>query len=534
MPTLPVDFRKRLFFLFLMVLLIFNQVPSVCAQSAMVQQPKGSLKLQKVPGAKPRNVVFILTDDHRFDALGFLKPQTFVETPHLDRMAQGGAYLPNAFVTTSLCSPSRASILTGLYAHKHRVVDNNNPVPKDLVFYGQYLQQAGYETAMVGKWHMGGEFDDPQRGFNHWVSFKGQGTYLPNPNGLNVNGQKVPQKGYITDELTDYALEWLEGRKTNKPFMLYLSHKGVHDNFTPAERHKGRFRDHKFMAPVTMLPGVHKDAPMWVQNQRNSWHGVEYPYHSDLDIGEYYKRYCEALMSVDESVGRVMDYLQQKGLLESTLIIYMGDNGFQFGEHGLIDKRNAYEASMRVPMLAHCPELIRPGSKVEQVVANIDIAPTVLEAAGLLTPGYMDGKSFLPLLQGKAADWRDGLLYEYYWERNFPQTPTVHALRGERFKYIHYHGIWDIDELYDLQQDPQEAQNLIRSKEHQEVVKQMNKQLFDLLASSAGMYIPLYEDRGTQQNLRNEFGTPGAGFPSHMKREGTYRPDQQKQKESIH
>jgi N-acetylglucosamine-6-sulfatase len=413
------------------------------------------------------------------------------------------------------------------------VVDNNNPVPTDLVFYGQYLQQAGYETAMIGKWHMGGEFDDPQRGFDHWVSFKGQGTYPPSPNGLNVDGKKVPQKGYITDELTDYALEWLQGRKSNKPFMLYLSHKGVHADFEPADRHKGRFKDHRFLAPLTMQPVNHKDAPMWVQNQRNSWHGVEYPYHSDLDIGDYYKRYCEALMSVDESVGRVMDYLKEKGLLESTLIVYMGDNGFQFGEHGLIDKRNAYEASMRVPMLAHCPELIRPGTKVEQVVANIDIAPTILEAAGLRPPAYLDGKSFLPLLQRKPAEWRDGLLYEYYWERNFPHTPTVHALRGDRYKYIHYHGIWDIDELYDLQEDPEEARNLIRSPEHQPVVKQMNKQLFAMLASSAGMYIPLYEDRGGQQNLRNEHGTPGAAFPSYMKKEGTYRPNQQPQKERV-
>jgi N-acetylglucosamine-6-sulfatase len=507
-----------------LTLLLFLGGEAATAQSATVQQPKGSLKLQRVPGAKPRNIVFILTDDHRYDALGFLKPQTFIQTPNLDRLAQGGAYLPNAFVTTSLCSPSRASILTGLYAHKHRVVDNNNPVPKDIVFYGQYLQQAGYETAMVGKWHMGGEFDDPQRGFDHWVSFKGQGTYSPSPNGLNVNGKNVPQKGYITDELTDYALEWLQGRKGSKPFMLYLSHKGVHAEFEPAERHKGRFSDHAFLAPLTMQPGTHKNAPMWVHNQRNSWHGVEFPYHSALDIGEYYKRYSEALLGVDESVGRVMDYLKEKGLLESTLIVYMGDNGFQFGEHGLIDKRNAYEASMRVPMLAHCPELIKPGSKVEQVVANIDIAPTFLEAAGLRPPAYLDGKSFLPLLQGQQVTWRDGLLYEYYWERNFPHTPTMHALRGDRYKYIHYHGIWDTDELYDLQQDPLETQNLIRSEEHQGVVQDLNKQLFDLLASSAGMYIPLYQDRGSQQNLRYEHGTPGASFPSYLRREETASP----------
>ncbi|CAN5493498.1 sulfatase [soil metagenome] len=524
---------KLVLFFSILAFTIFTVKISASAQSAVISQPKGSLKLQKISNAKPRNLVFILTDDHRFDALGFLKPQTFNETPHLDRMAKAGAYIPNAFVTTSLCSPSRASILTGLYAHKHQVVDNNNPVPKDLIFYGQYLQQAGYETAMIGKWHMGGEFDDPQRGFDHWVSFKGQGTYLPNPNGLNVNGQKVPQKGYITDELTDYALEWLQGRNSNKPFMLYLSHKGVHANFTPAERHDGKFKEHKFQPPATMWPGSHQEAPMWVQNQKNSWHGVEFPYHSDLDVGEYYKKYCEALLSVDESVGRVMDYLQENGLLESTLIIYMGDNGFVFGEHGLIDKRTAYEASMRVPMLAHCPELITPGTQVNEVVANIDIAPTFLEAAGLRAPEYMDGQSFLPLLQGNQVDWRDGLLYEYYWERNFPHTPTMHALRGDRYKYIHYHGLWDTDELYDLETDPDESKNLIRSEEHQEIVKEMNRQLFDKLASSGGMFIPLYPDRGQKNDLRYEYGTPGASFPSHLLRNETVKPPGS-EPESIH
>lgn len=494
---------------------------SLCGsgQKVALSQPKGSLALQKIAGVKPRNIVFILTDDHRFDALGFLNTQTFIKTPNLDRMASEGAYLPNAFATTSLCSPSRASILTGLYAHKHGVVDNNNPVSKELVFYAQYLQHAGYQTAMIGKWHMGGEYDDPQRGFDYWVSFKGQGSYFPVANGLNVNGKRVAQKGYISDELTDYAIEFLNNRKKDKPFMLYLSHKGVHAGFIPAERDKGMSKGHQFVPPANMNPGIHKDAPIWLVNQRNSWHGVEYPYHSNLDIGEYYKQYAETLHGVDASVGKVMDYLKTQGLLESTLIIYMGDNGFQFGEHGLIDKRTAYEASMRVPMLAYCPQLIKPGTVVNEVVANIDIAPTVLAAAGLDHPAYMDGSSFLPLLAGNAQPWRKALLYEYYWERNYPHTPTIHALRGDRYKYIHYHGIWDIDELYDLQEDPLEINNLIRSKEHQAIVKEMNKELFNQLSSTGGMYIPLYPDRGGQSNRRNEFGSPAADFPSYLKDE---------------
>lgn len=503
----------------LFVLLGILWVETCFAQQAVVRQPNGTLTLTKIPNLRPRNIIFILTDDHRFDALGFLNTQTFIQTPNLDRLAKNGAYLPNAFVTTALCSPSRASILTGLYAHKHRVVDNNNPVSKDLVFYSQYLQKAGYQTAMIGKWHMGGEFDDPQRGFNYWVSFKGQGFYLPEKNGLNVNGKHVVQKGYITDELTDYALDFLQHWTKEKPFMLYLSHKGVHADFVPSDRDKDRSKGHPFKPPVSMAIGSQKDAPMWLQNQRNSWHGVEYPYHSQLDIGEYYKRYAETLSGVDTSVGRVLDYLEKEGLLESTLVIYMGDNGFMFGEHGLIDKRTAYETSMRVPMLAHCPDLIKPNTVVKEVVANIDVAPTFLEAAGLKAPGYMDGKSFLPFLQGKSQPWRTGLLYEYYWERNFPQTPTMHALRTDRYKYIHYHGIWDTDELYDLQEDPNEMNNLANQKEQLPTVKKLNKELFEILQETHGMSIPFYQDRGGKNDLRNKKGTKAAEFSTYLERE---------------
>jgi len=509
------SFNSKLLFLNVLTLTAINPFLGF-SQDAIVKQPGGSLKLHKESKISPRNIIFILTDDHRYDALGFLKAQTFIKTPNLDRLANGGAYLTNAFVTTSLCSPSRASILTGLYAHKHKVVDNQNPVSKDLVFFPQYLKEIGYQTALVGKWHMGGDYDEPQRGFDYWVSFKGQGSYLPEKNGLNVNGRQVEQKGYITDELTDYALDFLKNRKKNKPFMLYLSHKGVHADFIPADRDKGMFMNYSFKPPFTMEIGNHQGAPMWLQNQRNSWHGVEFPYHSNLDIGEYYKRYAETLYSVDESVGRIMDYLKEQGLLESTLIIYMGDNGFQFGEHGIIDKRTAYEASMRVPMLAYCPEIIKPGTVVKQIIANIDVAPTILEAAGLKAPDYMDGKSFLSFLEGKDQTWRNWLLYEYYWERNYPQTPTMHALRGNRYKYIHYTGIWDTDELYDLQNDPLESKNLIRDIEHQEIVRQMNKELFEQLKSTGGMYIPLNPDSGEQSNQRNKYGSPTASFPSYL------------------
>ena len=470
---------------------------------------------------KKRNIIFILTDDHRYDAMGFLKPQPFLETPNLDRLAREGAHFKNAFVTTALCSPSRASILTGKYAHKHRIVDNNTAIPPGTEFFPARLQGVGYKTGFFGKWHMGAETDMPKPGFDQWVSFRGQGTYWPSANGLNVNGKKVPQKGYITDELTDYALDWMKSLRREEPFFLYLSHKAVHSEFMPADRHKGKYKDAKFTYPPTMAAEgeMAQGRPMWVQNQRNSHHGVEFPYHSTaFDIAEYYKRYAETLLGVDESVGRVLEALRQRGELDSTLVMYMGDNGFAFGEHGLIDKRTAYEESMRVPMLARCPELFGGGQTVKPVVAGLDIMPTVLDVAGARTPEGLDGKSWLPLVQGKAVEWRKELLYEYYWERNFPQTPTMHALRGDRYKFIRYQGIWDVDELYDLAEDPLESRNLINDPKHTELVKQMRERLFDVLEQTDGMNIPLQRDRGGQSNLRSAEKSKAAEFPASIER----------------
>jgi len=478
------------------------------------------LELARIPDARPRNIVLILVDDQRYDAMGMMN-HPFLETPQMDSFAAGGVHFANAYVTTALCSPSRASILTGLYAHNHRVVDNNNPMPPGTPTFPRHLQAAGYETAFIGKWHMGGGSDEPRPGWDHWVSFRGQGEYYPNDEGLNVNGEKVPQKGYITDELTDYAVDWLEGRRDDQPFMLYLSHKAVHSMFLPAERHEGRYDDVEITPPPSQAdtPENYRLKPMWVRNQRNSWHGVDFPYHSDLDVNEYYRRYCETLLAVDESLERVMRLLEEKGWAESTLVIYMGDNGFCFGEHGLIDKRHAYAASMRIPMLAHCPELFKSGTKVEAVVANIDIAPTILEAAGLEPPENMDGRSILALAAGKETDWRETLLYEYYWERNFPHTPTMHALRTDRYKYIRYHGIWDINELYDIQADPHEMNNLITDPGHRDVVGDLNSRLFDELEKTGGMWMLLKPDSWRPANLRRESGSGPADFPPHLMRE---------------
>jgi N-acetylglucosamine-6-sulfatase len=482
------------------------------AQGAGNATTAPNLRLKRTAASKPKNILVVLTDDHRYDALGFMKAQDFGDTPTLDRLAREGTHFRNAFVTTALCSPSRASIFTGLYAHQHKVVDNNHPIPPSLIFYPQYLQQAGYDTAFIGKWHMGSEGDDPQPGFDHWVSFKGQGTYMPSANGLNVDGKRVPQKGYITDELTDYAIDWIEKRDGKRPWMMHLAHKAVHAEFMPAPRHAGRYDKETFRYPENMKPGV-PGRPMWVENQRNSWHGVDYAYHGTLDIADYYKRYMETLLAVDEGLARIMDLLEKRGELDDTLILYLGDNGFMFGEHGLIDKRTAYEESMRIPMIARCPSLFPAGSTVEAVVANIDIAPTMLAAAGLEAPDHMAGSDFLPLACDPKAPWRNEFLYEYYWERNFPQTPTVHALREDRYKYIHFHGIWDLDELYDLAADPQENNNLLAQPGHEDLAQRLSGNLFRILEQTDGMQIPLSADSGGRNELRNTKGEGQAPFP---------------------
>ena len=258
--------------------------------------------------------------------------------------------------------------------------------------------------------------------------------------------------------------------------------------------------------------------PRWLRDQRNSWHGVDFPYHSELDVEQYYKRYCEALLAVDDSIGRVMEQLKKMGVYEETLVIYMGDNGFMFGEHGLIDKRVAYETSIRVPMIMQCPELFRGNTVVDQVVANIDIGPTVMEAAGLRTPSHMDGQSFIGISQGKEMKWRDYFLYVYYWEKNFPQSPTVFSLRGDQYKYITYYGLWDTDELYDIKNDPGETKNLIADPQFRQVARQFEDQLYAMLDDQGGMYIPLNQPRGGSQNKRlsTRGGHDASGFPSHL------------------
>ncbi len=461
--------------------------------------------LPSVPGAQKMNVIFILTDDHRNDFMGFTGRLPWQKTPTMDRMAKEGAHMKNAFVTTSLCSPSRASILTGQYSHVHTIVDNLAGEPDGLIYFPQYLQKAGYQTSFFGKWHMGDDDDRPRPGFNHWESFRGQGVYF-NPN-LNINGSAIQydDSTYITDLLTEHAINWLDKRERDKPFFMYLSHKAVHAPFVPAIRHKGLYKGQSYPLPPTFWQTADTtyrkyNWPEWVKQQRNSWHGVDFMYHSHSNIDSMIQVYAETLMAVDESIGSVLGYLEKNELLENTVIIYMGDNGFSWGEHGLIDKRHFYEESVKVPFLVYAPGIIKSGKTISQMVQNIDIAPTVFELAGLQKPTYMPGRSFLQLLRGDTVTWRDKIFYEYYWEYDFPMTPTVYGVRTNKYKLIRYMGIWDQNELYDLENDPDEVNNLMGKPEYEAIVKSLSQDLYDWLENTKGMQIPI------KRTIKKPFG----------------------------
>jgi N-acetylglucosamine-6-sulfatase len=460
---------------------------------------------------KPRNILFILSDDHRWDFMSFMpEAPKFLETPNLDRLAKEGAHLRNTFCSTSLCSPSRASILTGQYMHHHGVVDNQRPEPAGIRFFPEYLRAAGYETAFLGKWHMGEDSDAPRKGFDYWAGFRGQGHYFDDT--YNINGERKKIEGYNTDVLTDLAIGWLK-KRGSKPFFCEVAFKAPHYSFEPATRNKGRYDKAVVPYPETMANTEENYAtqPRWVHERRFGIHGVDHMETGRFDhdpvpsFEELFRRYSETVYSLDENVGRLLKYLDDAGLRDSTIVVYMTDNGFELGEHGFYDKRDAYETSMRVPLLVRAPGLVKPGTVITKMVQNIDVAPTFLEAAGVAAPAdapKMDGRSFWPLVQGRDVPWRDHILYEYYWEWNFPATPTIFAIRTDRWKYFYAHGVWDCDGLYDLQTDPIERHNLIDVPAFREQGEKLRRQLFDEMEKSGGLHFTIVPPAGETLDMR--------------------------------
>ena len=430
-------------------------------------------------GKRP-NFVFVVTDDQSFDAIGYMGRYPFLDGRKKDGLVnmgalrRAGATFKNAFVTLSLCSPSRATMLTGMYAHTHGVVDNerNDPDWQKHPNFGMLLRQSGYATAFIGKLH--GALLTGQKqvrpGFDYWLSFKGQGHYI-DPE-LNENGREFVAKGYITDLLTDRALEWLKhGRDKKKPFSMCLWHKSVHQPFTPAPRHAHLYEGETLPPPPN---NTHLDTfegkPKWQKANAGSYYSPE---------NREWLNLCRALKAVDESLGTVIEELKAQGLYENTVIIFTSDNGFFMGDHRFRDKRLAYEHSMRIPLIISWPARIKAGIEIDKMALNTDFAPTILEMAGVAVPGHMQGRSLLPVLLGKPpADWRTSFLFEYYQDWMYPKAgPNLVAARTRRYKYVENDTQDDVNELYDLQEDPGEMKNRIADPQYGEVLKEMKQEL---------------------------------------------------------
>jgi len=417
-------------------------------------------------GRRPRNVLIVLTDDQRWDSFGFMG-HPFLTTPHLDRLATDGAWFRHAFVTTSLCCPSRATMLSGVYAHSHGVVDNTSELASSWPTFATVAQRAGIDTAYIGKWHMGGHTPAPRPGWSTWKSFRGQGRYsypggpkvAPYDRGMDYDGVFREVDGYITDVLTDLACEWLEGRSRDNPFCLVVGHKACHAPFEPAPRHAAAFADAPVPEPLPDTDEAYEGIPGWLRRQRETIFGVDTPYRKWPDFRSWYLDYHRTLLAVDEGVGRLLSTLEATGQLDDTVVLYLSDNGFMHGEKGTLDKRCFYEPSIRIPWLGRVAGGAR--GPLDPMVLNLDVAPTVLDALGLEPAATMQGRSVLPHLLGEPVHtWRDDFLYEYFFEASFPSTPTVLGVRTATHKLMSYHGLDSPEEVYDLVADPAERDNL--------------------------------------------------------------------------
>lgn len=433
------------------------------------------------------DVVFVLLDDMRWDGFGFMN-HPFVKTPNLDKLRAEGAMMANAFVTTSICCPSRATFLTGTYANRHGVIDNEtseyNPDVTPPVT--KYLQAVGYTTAMIGKWHMANTAE-PRPYFDYWLSFKGQGVYHDPL--FNINGENVPQKGYTTDLLTDYTIDFIEKQPKDKPYFAMLSHKAVHEPFMPADRHAEAYGADAAIALPASWNNDFSTKPDW--QKRDAIRDVRWHYRTrELENeklpasvpadswrkGKDYVEQLRCLAAVDDGIGRLVEALRKRGTLENTIIVFTSDNGYFHGEHRRWDKRLAYEESLRIPMLVVYPGHIRPGSTVPQMVTNVDFAPTILDYVGLPVPSGMQGASMKPLFEEKSPKWTDHVFYEY-WKDLVHSIPAMTAVRTDRYKLVTYHEIKDFDELYDLQKDPHEQNNLARDPAYAPLLAEMTARL---------------------------------------------------------
>lgn len=444
--------------------------------------------------ARP-NVLFILCDDLRPDALGCYGSR-HVRTPNIDSLAREGVRFANAFCTTSLCSPSRASILTGLYAHRHGVRDNFTELPASLPHWPGRLQAGGYATAYIGKWHMGENNDAPRPGFDWFVTHKGQGKYFDTE--WNVNGSKrETPKGYYTHVVTDYAIDWLRKQDHGKPWALCIGQKAPHSFYFPEEKYARSF-DH-VRVPYPASAFALEGKPDWVRQRLSTWHGIYGPLfewrkqfpdarpEAVKDFENMVHAYWGTVLSVDDSVGRLVTHLKQSGQYENTVIVFMGDNGLLEGEHGMVDKRTMHEPSIRIPLIARGPGLPR-GREVKAQVLAMDTAPSLLDLCGAGELPNIQGRSWRKLAGGRDKTWRKEWFYEYNYEKQFPYTPNIRGIRTDDWKFVRYpHGDGSPDrhlaELYNLKKDPGELRNLANDSKHAKIRRQLESRLGELLSA---------------------------------------------------
>lgn len=471
------------------------------------------------------NIIYIMTDDHAYQAVGAYGSE-INKTPNLDRIADEGIIFRNSFVCNSICAPSRAALLTGKHSHANGHIDNRARFDSSQVTFPKLLQQAGYQTALIGKWHLKSE----PTGFDYWSILPGQGSYY-NPDFIEA-GRTYRQTGYATTIITDKAIEWLQKRDTARPFCLLVHHKAPHRNWMPDTLDFDLFDGTEFPVPSSYFDtyegrqaaalqemSVIKDMRMasdlkitgadgdsvsqsekdylWYLNyrmspeQRRAWmkeyDSISNAFLADRPEGDslalyklqrYLTDYLRTIESVDRNTGRLLDYLESAGLMKNTLVVYTSDQGFYLGEHGWFDKRFMYEESFRTPLLMRLPETFSAHGDITEMVQNIDFAPTFLELAGVKPPADMQGVSLVPLLMGqKPGDWRDALYYHYY---EYPAEHAVrkhYGIRTDRYKLIHFYDDIDAWELYDLQADPHEMHNLIDDPAYERAERLLRKKL---------------------------------------------------------
>ena len=452
------------------------------------------------PEQPPRrpNILFILLDDLRWNALGYAG-HPHLKTPNIDRIAREGVNFRNAFCTTSLCSPSRASLLSGLYAHKHGVTNNFTEYPSNFTHFPNELHDDGYTTAYVGKYHMGEGNDAPRPGFDYFVTHKGQGKYFGTE--FNMNGERREVRNdYYTTAVTDIALDWLQRDHGGKPWLMMLGHKAAHSFYTPEPKYEHAFDGVKVSYPESAFSL--DDKPAWIKDRLPTWHGIYGPLFdwrkkfpdarpkAVTDFQSMVHAYWSTILSVDDSVGRLRAWLEKSGQLENTIIVFVGDNGLLEGEHGMVDKRTMHEPSIRIPMAVRYAGLSKNPRVIDQQVLTVDMAPSLLELVGAQPVSGMDGRSWVRLVrEGSDPAWRKSWFYYYNYEKEFPYTPNVRGIRTEEWKYIRYpHGDGSADrhlgELYDLKKDPGERSNLIQRVDYSATVQRLQTELNELMAAS--------------------------------------------------